>query len=373
MTRHRLPVVFMRGGTSKGLFFHEHDLPIDPILRDKLLLSAMGSPDPFGRQLNGMGGGLSSLSKVIIVRPSRRPDADIDYLHGQVAVDRPEIDYSGNCGNLSAAVGPFAIDEKLIPAGPDGDQRVRLHNLNSGALIHARVPVRDGGFEPTGDFPLPGVAGFGSRVALDYLGAGAALFPSGRAVNRLRTSVGEIEATAAVASMPCVFVRAADVGLSADQTPDAIEADAAAMALLEEIRRAAGVLMGLAATADKVPLATPKVGIVAPPAPYRALDGSLVQAADCDLLVRVLSMGKPHKALPLTAAMCLAAACLAEGSLPRQAAAEPSGPEIRLGAASGVVAVGSRLSGSPNNPTVEGSIVYATARRLMEGAVYGET
>lgn len=373
MTRHRLPVVFMRGGTSKGLFFHERDLPADPILRDRLLLSAMGSPDPFGRQLNGMGGGLSSLSKVIIVRPSQHPDADIEYLHGQVAVDRPEIDYTGNCGNLSAAVGPFAIDEKLFPAGPDGERRVRLHNLNSGALIHARVPVRDGGFEPTGVFFLPGVAGFGARVALNYLSTGAALFPSGRAVDRLMTSAGEILATAANASMPCVFVRAEDVGLSADQSPDAIEANVGAMALLEEIRRAAGVLMGLAATADAVALATPKVGIVAPPAPYRALDGSLIPAADCDLLARVLSMGRVHKALPLTAAMCLAAACLAEGSLPNQAAGGPTGQEIRLGAASGVVPVGALLSGATANPLVEGSIVYATARRLMEGAVYAET
>jgi 2-methylaconitate cis-trans-isomerase PrpF len=372
MTRHRLPVVFMRGGTSKGLFFHERDLPTDPVLRDALLLSAMGSPDPFGRQLNGMGGGLSSLSKVIIVRPSQHPDADIEYLHGQVAVDRPEIDYSGNCGNLSAAVGPFAIDERLVPPGPDGERRLRLHNLNSGALIHARVLVRDGLFEPTGDFALPGVAGSGSRIALDYLSLGAALFPSGRPVDRLKTSRGEIEATAAIASMPCVFVRAADVGLSADQSPDSIEADEGAMSLLEEIRRAAGVLMGLATSADQVPLATPKVGIVGPPASFRALDGSLVEAAECDLLARVLSMGQPHKALPLTAAMCLAAACLAEGSLPRIAAGRPKGPEIRLGAPSGVVAVGALLGGAAENPLVEGSIVYATARRLMEGAVYGE-
>jgi len=372
MTRHRLPVVFMRGGTSKGLFFHERDLPTDPMLRDRLLLSAMGSPDPFGRQLNGMGGGISSLSKVIIVRPSEHPDADIEYLHGQVAVDRSEIDYSGNCGNLSAAVGPFAIDEKLFPAGPDGERRVRLHNLNSGALIHARIPVRDGGFEPTGDFPVAGVAGFGSRVALDYLSPGAPLLPSGRAIDRLQTSAGEILATAANASMPCVFVRAEDVGLTADQTPDAIEANTGAMALLEEIRRAAGQLMGLAATADAVPLATPKVGIIAPPSAYRALDGSLIQAGDIDILVRVLSMGRVHKAVPLTAAMCLAAACLAEGSLPHHAAGRPKGPEIRLGAASGVVTVGALVGGSPNSPVVDGSIVYATARRLMEGAVFCE-
>jgi hypothetical protein len=371
MARHRLPVVFMRGGTSKGLFFHERDLPKDQTLRDRLLLSAMGSPDPFGRQLNGMGGGISSLSKVIIVSPSTHPDADVDYLHGQVAVDQPLIDYSANCGNLSTAVGPFAIEEGLISVGPDGERRVRLRNLNTGVLIHARVQVRDGGYEPEGSFELPGVAGLGSRVALDYLSPSQPLLPTGFAVEQLTPPGGPITVTMANTAMPCVFVRAEDVGLSATLSPDGIEATPGAMDRLEEIRRAAAVRMGLAASAEAATLASPKVGIVAAPADYLALDGTTIAGSSCDLLVRMLSMGRAHKAVPLGAAMCLAAASLTEGSLPYLYAGAPKGPEIRVGAASGVVTVGALLSGARSAPFVDGSIVYASARRLMDGTVYG--
>ncbi len=377
MPRYRLPVVFMRGGTSKGLFFHERDLPADPALRDRLLLSAMGSPDRFGRQLDGMGGGLSSLSKVIIVKKSERADADIDYLHGQVAVDRPFIDYSANCGNLSAAVGPFAIDEGLFPAGTDKEQKVRLHNVNSGALIHARVPMQDGGVATEGEFILPGVTGPGARIALEYLSPGAALLPTGAAVETITPPTGATcEVTIADASLPCVFVRADAVGLSADMTPDEIDANFPAMALLEAIRREAGLRMGMAATLDQVPLAAPKVALIGPAAPYVALDGAAVAASECDLLARVISMNKTHKAVPLTVAMCLAAATLTEGSVPYLCAfGSPSGgargPEVRIGAASGVVTVGALLTGARDAPAVNGTVAYATARRLMDGVVYG--
>ncbi len=371
MARHRLPTVLMRGGTSKGLFFHERDLPEAPDLRDRLLLSAMGSPDPFGRQLNGMGGGLSSVSKVIIVRPSHHPDADIEYLHGQIAVDRALIDYSANCGNLSTAVGAFAIDEGLFPAGNGTEQRVRLHNLNSGALIHAQIPIRDGRVEEDGDFVLPGVAGTGSRIALEYLNAGVPLLPTGQAREIITLPDGRpCQVTIADASLACVFVNAVDVGLDAGLSPDAIDANSDAMALLDFIRREAGLRLGMAASPDLVPLSTPKVAVIGPPAPYTALDGALTPADACDLLARVISMDKTHKAIPLTVAMCLAAAALSEGSVPGQWARSISGPEVRIGAASGVVPVGALLAGDRKNPTLLGTTAYATARRLMDGAVY---
>jgi len=376
MQRLKLPVVFMRGGTSKGLFFHERALPAEPETRDRFLLSAMGSPDPYGRQLDGMGGGISSLSKIIIIRRSTHPEADIDYLHGQVAVDRPVIDYSANCGNLSSAVGPFALEEGLISAGNEPEKLIRLHNLNTGKLIDARIPLRDGGFSPEGDFAMPGVAGSGNRIALEYLSPGKpglnGLFPSGHAAETVELPGGvSCTISAAYASLPCVFVRAEEVGLRATMPPDEIDADRPAMALLEAIRREAGVRMGLATTLDEVPLASPKVGIVAAPADYTALDGTAIQAGSIDLLIRMISMGRAHKAVPLTGAMCLAATCLAAGSVPRACSGGIGGPEVRVGTPSGVLTVGAVLGSASDNPPVDRTIVYATARRLMDGQVHG--
>lgn len=369
MSRLSTPVVFMRGGTSKGLFFHERNLPPPGETRDRLLLTAMGSPDPYGRQLDGMGGGLSSLSKVIVVRPSQRADADIEYLHGQVAIDQPLIDWSANCGNLSVAVGPFAIDEGLFTPGGDREALVRLHNLNSGARIEARVPLDGGRFEPGGSFAMPGVSGTGARVALEYLAdEGVTLFPTGQPFDTLVIGGTAVAITAAFASLPCVFVRAEDVGLSATMTPAAIDANGAAKSLLEDIRRAAAVRMGLASSINAVPLATPKIGIVAQPQDYLALDGTSVHAGDCDILVRMISAGQAHKAVPLAAAMCLAASCLPSGTIPRACAGGVCGPAVRIGNPSGVLPVGAVLRDGPV-PQVERTVVYATARRLMEGRV----
>ena len=361
------PVVFMRGGTSKGLFFHERDLPPPGETRDRLLLRAMGSPDPYGRQLDGMGGGTSSLSKVIIVRRSERTDAAIDYLHGQVAVDRPVIDWSANCGNLSVAVGPFAIDEGLFAPTDENEARVRLHNINSGALIDARIPLRDGALAPDGGFAMPGVGGTGARIALEYLAdAQVRLFPTGQPNELLTLPDGRvIRATIAVASMPCVFVRAEDVGLRATMTPDEIDAYADAMRTLEALRCEAALRIGLAGRLEAVPLAIPKIGIVAAAADYVALDDTHVSARDCDILVRMISMGQAHKAVPLAAAMCLAATCLSPGTIPHAFAGGAAGPAIRIGNPSGVLPVGAVLA----HTQVERTIVYSTARRLMEGRV----
>lgn len=376
MRQTKLPAVFMRGGTSKGLFFHERDLPEDVASRERFLLSAFGSPDPYGRQLNGMGGGISSLSKAIIVRPSGRSDADLDFLHGQVAIDRPMVDWSANCGNLSSAVGPFALDTALIKPNAATETVVRLHNLNTGALIHARTPLVDGIFSPEGRFAMPGVSGTGARIALEYLHPGAPgsghLFPGGSVTNRVTLPEGIFTVTASYATLPVAWVRAEEVGLDATLPPDKIDADGRAMALLEAIRREAAVWMGLAATPEQAKLASPKVGIVARPRDYQALDGSLIRSGDADILVRMISMARAHKAVPLTGAMCLAATRLVPNSIPFEACERPTaGPEVRIATPSGVVTVGAMLVPDSNPPVVDRTIVYTTARRLMEGWVYG--
>jgi 2-methylaconitate cis-trans-isomerase PrpF len=367
----KIPVVFMRGGTSKGLFFHESDLPAESSERDKFLLSAMGSPDRYGRQLNGMGGGISSLSKIIIVRKSLHEAADIEYLHGQVAVDQPLIDYSANCGNLSSAVGPFAISEGLFQANRAEKASVRLHNLNSGFIIHAQIPLGGGEFFPDGDFDMPGVSSRGARIELEYLNDGTApVFTTGRVVDELYTPDGrEVSATLADVTMPCIFVSADSVGLSASSSPDKLDAEQSNMLLLEIVRRLAAVKMGLSATVEEAPLATPKIGIVGKPADYVALDGTVVKGTDYDILLRMISMGKAHKAAPLAAAMCLTAATLSRGSIPNLLTYDLAGPAVRIGTPSGILTVGAVLNGKGSSAKLDRTIVYSSARRLMEGRV----
>lgn len=369
----RIPVVYMRGGTSKGLFFHERDLPPAGSDRDGVLLKALGSPDPYGRQLNGMGGGISSLSKIIVVGRSQRPDIDIEFLHGQVSVNEPQVDYSANCGNLSAAVGPFAIDEGLIPPPATSPVPVRMLNLNVGALLHAEVPVAGHSFDPHGDFAIPGVSASASRIGLQYASPGAggtgALFPTGAASDLLSTSAGQILATMAYATLPVVWVRAEDLRVDPTIMPDALDANTSAMAVLEELRQVGAVRMGLAAERAAAPQASPKIGLVGAPRDYTALDGTLVKAEQFDILVRMVSMKRAHKASPLTGAMCLAATCLAEGTVTDGLRRPVAGPEVRLGTPSGVLTVGAVLDRSGPLPDVARTIVYSTARRLMDGWV----
>jgi 2-methylaconitate cis-trans-isomerase PrpF len=370
----RLPVIYMRGGTSKGLFFHEKDLPNPGSLRDDVLLRAMGSPDPYRRQLNGMGGGISSLSKIIVVRRSDRPDADIEFLHGQVAVDRPLIDYSANCGNLSAAVGPFAIDEGLITTTQNSENvAVRILNLNSGILVHAQVPVSNGRYDPSGDFTMPGVSGTSSRIALQYLRPGASgsgtLFPTGAQSDTLNADRGQFVVSLVVATLPVIWVTAESVGLDPAIMPDELDRDADMMELLEYLRRAGAVRMGLAVSPDLVSEASPKIGLIGPPRDYTALDGEQIRASNFDIMVRMISMGRAHKASPLTGAMCLAAACLARGPVTNSVCRALAGPDVRIGTPSGVLTVGAELDTAEALPGIERTMVYSTARRLMDGWV----
>jgi 2-methylaconitate isomerase len=372
MTQRAVPAVFVRGGTSKGLVFHAADLPPDLAERDRLLLAALGSPDPYGRQLDGLGGGSSSLSKAAIIGPPTRADADVDYTFAQVAVDAPVVDYGANCGNLSAAVGPFAVDEGLVPAPDDGEALVRIHNTNTGKIVEARFGVAGGRAVVAGDLALPGVPGTGAPVRLDFLDpAGSrtgALLPTGRPVNELRLVDGRtVRASLVDASNPVVVVASAEVGLTATEHPDAVDADAATMSLLDEVRRAGGVLMGLGRSPDDVPLSAPKIAVVATPAPSATLAGDRVDAEECDLLVRMVSMGRTHRAVTVTGALCLGVAARVPGTVPHALAGRA--PSIRLANPSGVIVVDAVMAERAGQPHPVSATLLRTTRRLMQGAV----
>ena len=362
MTQQRVRAVFMRGGTSRAVFFHDRDLPPAGAARDRILSAALGSPDPYGRQLDGLGGGISSLSKACIIGPPTLAGADVDYTFAQVDVKSPLVDYAGNCGNCSGAVGPFAIDEKLV-AAVEGETVVHIHNTNTKKLIVAHVPVEDGEAAVTGDFELPGVAGKGARIALDFVDPGGAvtgkLLPTGAP----RDVIDGIEVSCVDATNPVVFVRARDVGATGTETPMTVDADRALSARLERIRVAAAERMGIAPGPGQ-----PKVAMVAPAQGFTALDGTRYEADHADLVARAISMGNCHRAFMLTGAMCLAVAARIEGTLVHEASGAPKG-DVRLGHPSGVVPIDAAVVARDGAPWAERVTVYRTARRLMEGYV----
>jgi 2-methylaconitate isomerase len=364
MTQRRIRAVYMRGGTSRCLIFHEGDLPLSRTARDRILLAALGSPDPYGRQLDGLGGGISSLSKACIIGPPTHPGADVDYTFAQVDVRTPLVDYAGNCGNCSSAVGPFAIDEKLVVPS-DSPAVVRIHNTNTHKLIVAHVPVEDGQAAVTGEFELPGVAGGGAQITLDFLEPGGAvtgrLLPTGRP----RDIVGGLEASLVDATNPMVFVRARDVKLTGTETPAAIDADRALATRLEAIRVEAAKLMGVPESPS-----VPKIIMVAPAAGFTTLDGRAWDADAVSLVSRVISMGNCHRAFALTSAMCLAVAARIEGTVVHECvAANRPYSDIRLGHPSGVLPIDASVVREDGQPLAEQVTVYRTARRLMEGFV----
>jgi 2-methylaconitate cis-trans-isomerase PrpF len=368
-----IPAIFMRGGSSKGVFFHARDLPLDRAKQEAIFLAVLGSPDPYGRQLDGMGGGISSLSKAVIIGPPTHPDADVDYLFAQVAVDKPVVDWSSNCGNLSSAVGPFAVDEGLVRVA-DGEALVRIHQVNTKRIIHARFPVRGGKAVTAGDFTMAGVSGSGARIRLDFLapggGATERLLPTGNAQDTLHHEGRAYAVSLIDAANACVFLDARDLGLTGTESPDAIEADPARMAMLDALRRKAGVIMGLAATPQAVGLALPKIAVVAPPAAYHALDGAAFAPDTHDIAVRMISMERAHRAVPLTGAMCLGVASRIPGSLPHRLA----GPlvradETRVANPSGILSVGAEVRQGSAGWHAESAVVYRSARRLMQGQV----
>ncbi len=374
MTARPFPAVFMRGGTSKAIMFHASDLP-ERAAWDPIFLAAIGSPDPYGRQLDGMGGGVSSLSKVCVLAPSARADADIDYTFAQVQIRDARVDYGGNCGNMSSAVGPFAVDEGLVAASGD-TATVRIYNTNTKKLIHATFPLRDGRAREDGDLAIPGVAGTGAPIRLDFLSPGGAttgkLLPTGQVREWLDVpGSGRIEVSLIDAANACVFLRAAELGLTGTELPDAIEADAALLTRLEAIRRAGSVAMGIAPDPESAGRirGVPFIAFVAPPLPARTLTGEALDPGGIDLTARAMSNGQPHRALPLTISLCTSVAAKIEGSLVAEAARAGDGP-IRLGMPSGVLTVAAEVRHGADGWEAQSGGFFRTARRLFDGRVW---
>ncbi len=373
----RLPAVYMRGGTSKGLMFRREHLPPDRVAWDALLLRAMGSPDPHGRQLDGMGGGLSSLSKVCVVGPSTRPDADVEYTFAQVMIGEPRVEYGANCGNMSAAVGPFAYGEGLARPAPNarGEVTLRLFNTNTGRVIASTFRVAGGRAVEGGELAIPGVAGTGSPIRLDFLDPGGAitgsLLPTGRVVDRLPADgLAETEVSMVDAGNACVFVAAATLGLAGTERPAELESDKALLQRLLALRERASLAMGIAAdlTQARARVTSPSIGIVAPPAAWTTLAGERLPAAAADLQVRMISSNQPHRALPLTAALAVAVAARIEGTLVNRAAPAAAEP-LRIGMPSGVLTVAAEVERRDGGWHAPRASFYRTARRLFEGYV----
>jgi len=382
MKQQKIPAVFMRGGTSKALMFLHDDLPANQAEWDIIFQAAIGSPDPNGRQLDGMGGGISSLSKVCIIGLSSRDDSDIDYTFAQVSVNRDNVGYGANCGNMSSAVGPFAVDEGLVT--PIGDEAlVRIYNTNTDKIIHSRFAM-DGGFAAVnGDFELKGVAGTGAPVCLDFIDPGGAatgsLLPTGNVIDVIGVDgIGRVEASLVDAANPCVFVEAATLGLTGTESPMEIDSMANVMSALETIRVRGAVLMGLVETigdAIQISSTLPFVGMVAPPQDAQILAGQKIYAAQADLTARMVSSGNTHRALPLTGALCCGSAARIEGSIvyrhTRKTArvADDTENDLRIMQPSGILSVACKVTNSDAGWVVERASVYRTQRRLFEGRV----
>jgi 2-methylaconitate isomerase len=379
MPQKKLPAVFMRGGTSKAIVFHARDLPASRAEWEPIFLSVIGSPDPNMRQLNGMGGGVSSLSKVCVIGPPTHPDADVDYTFAQVLIDKARVDYNSNCGNMSSAIGPFAVDEGLVAKPRNGEAVVRIHNTNTKKIIVSRFGMDGDEAAVAGDMALDGVAGTGAPIRLEFMEPGGAktgkLLPTGKAADILQVPrVGRMPVSMIDAANPCVFVPAEGIGATATEPPTEIEGNSQLMAKLEAIRRAASVAMGIAPDIEKAGnLSVPIVAFVAPPVAMSVLSGRKLAAGDMDIAVRMMSNGQAHRATPLTGALCLAVATRIPGSIPHEMArrlAEGTS-QIRIGHASGVIVVDARIGqATGGQPHAEYAAVYRTARRLFDGRVH---
>ena len=378
MKQIRIPAVFMRGGTSNAIVFHAGDLPADRAQWDEIFLAAIGSPDPYGRQLDGMGGGVSSLSKVCVAGPPTRPDADIDYTFAQVQVKDAKVDYTGNCGNMSSAMGPFAVDEGLFKVSGK-DALVRIHNTNTRKIIHARFALDDGKAAVDGELAIPGVSGTGAPVRLEFRDPGGAttgkLLPTGNVVDTLEVpGVGRIRASLIDAANATCFLNAADLGLTGIEMPDALDASTELLDKLARIRIAASIAMGIGkdAAAAAGNRTVPFVSFVSAPQDAQSLSGEPIKAASVDLTGRAISNGQPHRALPLTVTLCMAVAARIEGSIVNQVARLSSSPdaEIRIAMPSGVLVVAASVKKVNGAWHAEQGGFYRTQRRLFDGYVY---
>lgn len=383
----KIPATYMRGGTSKGVFFRLQDLPercqVPGPARDQLLLRVIGSPDPYGKQIDGMGGATSSTSKTVILSRSTRPDHDVDYLFGQVSIDQAFVDWSGNCGNLSSAVGSFAIQAGLIEAAripADGVCTVRIWQANIGKTIIAHVPITGGQVQETGSFELDGVTFPAAEVQLEFLDpadegegdGGGAMFPTGNLVDDLEVpGIGTLKATLINAGIPTIFVNAADIGYTGCELQEQINGDPKALAMFELIRAYGAVRMGLIRHVEEAAgrQHTPKIAFVAPPADYTASSGKRIAAGDIDLLVRALSMGKLHHAMMGTAAVAIGTAAAIPGTLVSLAAGGRAHDAVRFGHPSGTLRVGAEARQVDGDWKVTKAVMSRSARVLMEGWV----
>jgi probable AcnD-accessory protein PrpF len=381
----KIPATYLRGGTSKGVFFRLEDLPesarVPGVARDRLLQRVIGSPDPYAKHTDGMGGATSSTSKCVIISKSSKPDHDVDYLYGQVSIDTDFVDWSGNCGNLSTAVGPFAVANGFVDAArvPDnGTCTVRVWQANIGKTILVHVPITNGQVQETGDFELDGVTFPAAEIVLEFIDPadegedGGAMFPTGNVTDTLEVpGIGAVLATMINAGIPTVFVRAEDIGYSGSELQEAINGDLAALARFEAIRTAGALRMGLIKDASEAAKRqhTPKVAFVAPPAEYAASSGKTVRAADIDLRVRALSMGKLHHAMMGTAAVAIATAAAVPGTVVSEAAGGGERNQVCFGHPSGTLRVGAEARCVDGQWTVTRAIMSRSARVLMEGFV----
>ena len=382
----KVPATYMRGGTSKGVFFRLQDLPDAAqqpgSARDALLLRVIGSPDPYGKQIDGMGGATSSTSKTVITAKSTRPEHDVDYLFGQVSIDQAFVDWSGNCGNLSAAVGPFAISNGLVDPSrlpKDGIATIRIWQANIQKTIIAHVPMTNGAVQETGDFELDGVTFPAAEVQLEFMdpaaeeeGAGGAIFPTGQLIDDLEVpGVGTLKATMINAGIPTIFVNADAIGYTGTELQEAINSDPKALAMFETIRAYGALRMGLIKDISEAAKRqhTPKVAFVAAPKDYVSSSGKVVKAGDVDLLVRALSMGKLHHAMMGTAAVAIGTAAAIPGTLVNLAAGGGERTAVRFGHPSGTLRVGAEAVQEAGEWYVKKAIMSRSARVLMEGWV----
>ena len=383
MSQIAIPATYMRGGTSKGVFFRLEDLPegarIPGPVRNRLFQRVVGSPDPYGAQIDGMGGATSSTSKCVILSPSARPGHDVEYLYGQVSIDSDFVDWSGNCGNLSTAAGAFAIHAGYVDAGSDGVRTVRIWQANIGKTIIAHVPVNGGAVQETGKFTLDGVTFPAAEIVLEFLDPadeGGAMFPTGNVVDDLEVpdelvAGGRIRATLIDAGIPTIFVDAKDLGYTGTELREAVNGDAAALARFEALRTIGALKLGLIGTPEEAAKRqhTPKIAFVAPPVDHRTASGRNVMAGEIDLLVRALSMGKLHHAMMGTASVAIAAAAAVPGTLVNLAAGGGERKAVTFGHPSGSLRVGAEAALVDGKWTVTKAIMSRSARILMDGHV----
>jgi 2-methylaconitate cis-trans-isomerase PrpF len=375
MSQNWIKATYYRGGTSKGVFFQKKDLPTqDEKELNKIFLKVIGSPDPNGRQLNGMGGGVSSVSKCVIISPSERDDADVDYNFIQIAVDQPIAEWNNNCGNLSGAVGPYAIQEGIIKP-KDGENKIRIYQVNTDKIIHSTFNVKDGKPEIEGDYTIAGVYGESSKVRLDYLEPGGSgtgkLLPTGNVVDEIEIDgFGKIKVSVVDAATPLIYIQAEDLGLKGTESPDELDGNVEKMEIIQKIRRKCAFMTGLSKSEHEAPMNTPRIGIVTSPKDYISLDKSNIKGDDQDITARMFSMGKTHKAIMGTAGVNIGVAAAIEGTIPNLIKRKGSNPlELRAGNPSGVMTAGAVIEQVDGKPHAKSAIMYRTFRPLMRGEV----